>query len=85
MNSDSLKIYVAGHRGLVGSAIVRVLNAEGQTGIVTRTRNQLDLTDQAAVRTFFLRKSRIKCIWPRLEWAVFLRTILIQPSSHIRI
>jgi GDP-L-fucose synthase len=47
------KIYVAGHRGMVGSAIVRVLKAEGQTRIVTRTHEALDLTDQAAVRTFF--------------------------------
>ncbi len=47
------KIYVAGHRGLVGSAIVRKLNADGYTNIVTRTRQELDLTNQAAVREFF--------------------------------
>jgi GDP-L-fucose synthase len=47
------KIYVAGHRGMVGSAIVRVLQAQGQTNIVTRTHAELDLTDQAAVRAFF--------------------------------
>mgnify|MGYP000988856247 CR=1 FL=1 len=49
------KIYVAGHRGMVGSAIVRQLLAQGHPAdqIVTRTRAELDLTDQAAVRVFF--------------------------------
>lgn len=49
----SAKIYVAGHRGLVGSAIVRKLEADGYTNIVTRTRQELDLLDQSAVREFF--------------------------------
>lgn len=52
MNKDS-KIYVAGHRGLVGSAIVRVLKDAGYTNIVTRTRDELDLTIQADVQKFF--------------------------------
>ena len=43
MNKDS-KIYVAGHRGLVGSAIVRNLEAKGYTNIVYRTHKELDLT-----------------------------------------
>jgi GDP-L-fucose synthase len=47
------KIYVAGHRGMVGSAIVRNLEAKGFTNIVTRTHAELDLTNQAAVQTFF--------------------------------
>ena len=49
------KIYVAGHRGMVGSAIVRQLLAHGHPAdrIVTRTHAELDLTDQAAVRAFF--------------------------------
>jgi len=47
------KIYVAGHRGMVGSAIVRNLQAKGFNSIVTRTHAQLDLTNQAAVETFF--------------------------------
>lgn len=47
------KIYIAGHRGMVGGAIVRTLQSQGQTNIVTRTHAELDLTDQAAVRTFF--------------------------------
>jgi len=47
------RIYVAGHRGMVGSAIVRRLQAGGYENIVTATRAELDLTDQAAVRAFF--------------------------------
>jgi GDP-L-fucose synthase len=47
------KIYVAGHRGLVGSAIVRKLRLEGYTNIVTRTHGQLDLIRQDEVETFF--------------------------------
>lgn len=47
------KIYVAGHRGLVGSAIVRNLRSKGYENIIGRTHAELDLTDQAAVRRFF--------------------------------
>lgn len=52
MNKDS-KIYVAGHRGLVGSAIVRNLEAKGYTNIIYRTHKELDLTNQADVQDFF--------------------------------
>jgi len=47
------KIYIAGHRGMVGSAIMRNLTAKGFGNIVTRTHAQLDLTNQAAVQAFF--------------------------------
>ncbi len=47
------KIYVAGHRGLVGSAMVRRLQAEGADNLVLRTHQELDLTDQTAVEAFF--------------------------------
>lgn len=50
-------IFVAGHRGLVGSAVVRRLEAEGCTNILTATREQLDLRDQAAV-TYWFRANR---------------------------
>ncbi len=46
------KIYVAGHRGMVGSAIVRKLHAKGYRNLVTRTREELDLLNQAAVHAF---------------------------------
>lgn len=47
------KIYIAGHRGMVGSAIVRNLMAKGFTNILMRTHSELDLTNQAAVQAFF--------------------------------
>ena len=47
------KIYVAGHRGMVGSSIVRNLQAKGYSNIVSRTHAELDLTNQAAVQAFF--------------------------------
>jgi GDP-L-fucose synthase len=49
-------IYIAGHRGMVGSAIVRRLQALGYTNLITATHAELDLTDQAAVRAFFARQ-----------------------------
>lgn len=52
MNKDS-KIYVAGHRGMVGSAIVRELTRQGYRNIVTRTHSELDLINQDAVNRFF--------------------------------
>ena len=53
MMDKQAKIYVAGHRGMVGSAIVRELTRQGYTNIVTRTRQELDLTRQDAVEAFF--------------------------------
>ena len=52
MEKDA-KIYVAGHRGLVGSALMRRLQARGYSNIVTRTHAELDLTDQQAVQRFY--------------------------------
>jgi GDP-L-fucose synthase len=47
------KIYIAGHRGLVGSALIRQLTAQGYTNVVTRTHAELDLTNQQLVADFF--------------------------------
>ena len=52
MHKDS-KIYVAGHKGLVGSAILRLLKSEGFSNLLTRTSSELDLRNQAAVHHFF--------------------------------
>ena len=52
MNSDQ-SIYVAGHKGMVGSAVVRLLQQHGFQRIITRDRRELDLTDQMAVQQFF--------------------------------
>jgi len=53
MTGFNKRIFVAGHRGLVGSAIVRALRAKGCNNIVTRTHAELDLSEQAQVRAFF--------------------------------
>jgi GDP-L-fucose synthase len=53
MSIKDSKIFVAGHGGMVGSAIVRQLEASGHTNIITRTRSELDLTNQQAVVDFF--------------------------------
>ena len=53
MTAIDSRIFVAGHRGMVGSAIVRQLEASGHTNIITRTRTELDLTNQQAVVDFF--------------------------------
>ena len=53
MSNKQPKIYVAGHRGMVGSAIIRELENQGKTNIVVRTHTELELTSQQAVRDFF--------------------------------
>ncbi|MDQ1339746.1 MAG: GDP-L-fucose synthase, partial [Campylobacterota bacterium] len=55
MNKTS-KIYIAGHRGLVGSAIVKNLKLKGYANLITRTHKELDLTNQKAVEEFFTLK-----------------------------
>jgi GDP-L-fucose synthase len=52
-STQQKRIYVAGHRGMVGAAIIRALTKRGHTDIITRTHAELDLTDQAQVRAFF--------------------------------
>ena len=51
------KIFIAGHRGMVGSAILRKLALDPNVEIVSRNRTELDLTNQAAVETFFAESS----------------------------
>lgn len=51
------KIYIAGHTGLVGSALLRALEVRGFKNLVSRARKELDLTDQGAVRKFFAKES----------------------------
>lgn len=53
MTASTTRVYVAGHRGMVGSAIGRVLKAKGDCEIITRSHEELDLTDQRAVGAFF--------------------------------
>ena len=75
------KIYVAGHRGLVGSAIVRNLQEKGYTNIIGRTHKELDLTNQAAVREFFeTEKPDVKTQIRFLSSSLSLEAI---PNSHL--
>ena len=70
MMEKDAKIYVAGHRGMVGSAIVRELRRQGYTNIITRTHKELDLTRQEAVEKFLRRRNRNMCSLPQPKWAV---------------
>ena len=78
------RVFVAGHQGMVGSAIVRALEKARDAEIITRTRSELDLLDQAAVFRFLTKMPLMKCIWRRQKWAEFGRTILILPNSFIK-
>ena len=51
--NQNARIYVAGHRGLVGSAVARALRRQGFENLIARSRDELDLTEQSAVRKFF--------------------------------
>jgi len=61
LNHDS-RVYVAGHRGLVGAAVVRTLRRQGYENLLLRTHQELDLTDQGAVRGFFDRERPVAVI-----------------------
>ena len=74
MEKDS-KIFVAGHRGLVGSAILNNLRSKGYTNFLLRTHAELDLTDQAAVNEFFAAErpdyvflSAAQDVYKRQQW-----------------
>jgi len=84
MNKDE-KIYIAGHRGMVGSALSRKLKKIGYQNLIQRSHNELDLTCQQEVVTFFdnqrpdyvfLAAAKVGGFWP---------TITIQLSSFTRI
>ena len=70
MDSNS-KIFVAGHKGLVGSAIVRNLKEKGFTNILTVDRNQVDLTDLTAVKCFSYLSNQSMFLWQQQRLAVY--------------
>ena len=72
----SAKIYIAGHRGMVGSAIHRTLQGRGYSNFVLKTHGELDLTNQRAVEEFFLQERR---------WAGLQRTWATQWDFCLRI
>lgn len=86
------KIYVAGHTGLVGSAIIRKLQADGYTNLVLRTSKQLDLTDHKAVSDFFeiekpeyviLAAAKVGGIKANSEYPADFITINLKIQTHV--
>ncbi len=62
------RIYVAGHRGLVGSAIVRGLEGKGYSNLIKRTHAELDLTDANATEAFFAQYQPNMFSWRQPKW-----------------
>ena len=78
------KIFVAGHRGMVGSAICRQLQKQADVEIITRTRDELDLCDQSAVHEFMKSEKPDEVILAAAKVGAFTRIIPILQSSFIR-
>ena len=78
------KIYIAGHRGLVGSAIVRQLELRGFTNLLMRTHKELDLTNQAQVQNFFQKEQPDYVILAAAKWVVFMLITLIRLTLSIK-
>lgn len=72
----SSKIFVAGHNGLVGSAILRLLADKGYSNIITRHRSQLDLRNQESVASFFAKSNPSMFSWPLRRWAALWPTTI---------
>ena len=70
MEKDA-RIYVAGHRGLVGSSLVRQLRAQGYDNLLLRTHAELDLTDGAAVAEFFAAERPDHVLLAAPRWAAY--------------
>jgi GDP-L-fucose synthase len=83
MLSHDTQIYVAGHRGLVGSAIVRALKAQGYTRLLLRSHQELDLTDQAAVEEFF-QKERPQAVIMAAARVGGIQANNVRPAEFIR-
>jgi GDP-L-fucose synthase len=83
MLSHDTQIYVAGHRGLVGSAIVRALKAQGYSKLLLRTHRELELTDQAAVVEFF-QKQRPQVVVMAAARVGGIQANNLRPAEFIR-
>lgn len=84
MNKES-KIYVAGHRGLVGSAIMANLKSKGYKNVIGRTHSELDLLDQRAVAEFLTANAPMPLYWRPHTLAASWPTASIAPTSSGRI
>ena len=80
---SSARIYVAGHSGLAGSAIVRALERAGHANFVLRRHAELELTDQAAVRDFFAREKPDYVFLAAAKVGGILATTAILPTSSM--
>ena len=78
------KIFVAGHRGMVGSAICRQLQKKSDVEIITRTRDELDLCDQQQFMRLCNQKSLTKLFLQRQRWEAFTQIIPTPQSLFIR-
>src|SRR5580698_3815310 len=83
MLSHDSQIYVAGHRGLVGSGVVRALKAQGYAKLLLRTHRELDLTDQAAVVEFF-QKERPQAVVMAAARVGGIQANNVRPAEFIR-
>ena len=82
MNPDT-RIFVAGHRGLAGSALIRALLGRGYQNLIVRTHDELDLTDQRAVRTFFAtERPHVVCLAPAKVGGILANSTY--PAEFIR-
>ena len=84
MNKTS-KIYIAGHRGLVGSAIVNNLTCKGYTNLIYRTHAELDLTNQQAVAEFFETEKPEYVILAAAKVGGIVATTRIEQTSSMKI
>ena len=84
MLSKDSKIYIAGHHGLVGSAIWNNLKKRGYNNLVGRSHKELDLTDQYAVEKFFDEEKPDAVDWLLPSWAVSWRIHCIVQTSSCR-
>ena len=74
------KIYIAGHRGLVGSAILRKLKDNGYENLIYKTHSELDLTDQSAVKFFFEKEKPDFVFCVQRNLAVWMRIENLEPN-----
>ena len=85
MINKNSRIYVAGHKGLVGSAIIRKLKQHGYKKIITAKRKVLDLTDQKKTFNFLKKKNPILYLFVQQRSGAFLLIILTEVSLYSKI
>ena len=78
MKNRNSKIFVAGHKGLVGSAIVRKLKEKNYKRIITIDKSKLDLTDQRKVLNFFKKKNTNLYLLQQQKWVEYILTISLK-------